>query len=89
LTLIDDDASGIIVSRAVMHIVEGGSSGSSSGSFGVVLASEPTSFVQVSISTSEGLVGDIISVQQPAAAAGIFPIRLTFGPGNWSAPQVV
>lgn len=70
-------------------MVEGGGGGSDSASFDVSLASQPTSFVQVTISSVSPLADSLLSVTLPADAGGALPIVLTYGPGNWSVPQSV
>ena len=72
LTLTDDDARGVTLSRTRLGIAEGGS-----GTYTVVLASEPTASVTVTPSRRSGDTDVTVSG------------ALTFTTANWSEPQTV
>ena len=74
VTLTDDDARGVTVSETELTIAEG-----ESGSYTVVLGSEPTAAVTVLLGVP------------PEAALTVAPsgLQLVFTPQNWSLPQGV
>ena len=72
VTLMNDDVAGVSVSVSALTIDEGGG-----GAYEVVLDSEPTSPVTVTVG---GYVGSDVSVS---------PGSLTFGAGNWDTAQAV
>ena len=72
VTIADDDTRGVRVSETVLSIGEG-----DSGTYTLVLESEPTAAVTILVSVS----GD------PDVTAS--PPSLVFGTGNWSEPQEV
>ena len=71
-TIVDDDARGVTVSPTALVIDEG-----ASGSYTVVLTSQPTGAVTV----RAAIPGDTDGSLSPAA--------LTFGAGDWSTPRTV
>ena len=72
LTILDDDDRGVTVSSTELDVTEGGS-----GSYTVVLDSQPTAPVPITVRSSD------------PGAATVSPGSLTFGPTNWSTPQTV
>ena len=73
VTITDDDTPGVLVSRASLTIAEGGS-----GTYTIVLDSEPTATVTVTINDPT----DNTDVTADQAS-------LTFSPTDWSMPQMV
>ena len=73
VTITDDDTPGVLVSRASLTIAEGGS-----GTYTIVLDSEPTATVTVTINDPT----DNTDVTADQAS-------LTFSPTDWSMPQTV
>ena len=71
LSLLDDDTRGVTVEPTALTVAEGGS-----GSYTVVLDTEPTAEVTVSVA---GAAGDVSAS----------PTELTFTTSNWSAAQTV
>ena len=74
VTLVDDDARGVTASQTAVSVDE-----DSSTSYTVVLASEPTAPVTVTVSGTSG-------TDLTAPAEGLV---LTFTPQNWDVPQTV
>ena len=73
LTITDDDAAGVTVSRAAVTVEENGGK----DSFTMVLTSEPTANVTIAVSSSD------------TGAATVSPMSLTFTSSNWSSPRTV
>ena len=72
LTIADDDTRGVEVSETALTVPEGGS-----GTYTVVLASQPTGAVTVTPSVSGSL------------EASVSPSSLSFGSGDWNEAQTV
>ena len=73
ITLTDDDSLGVSVTPAALTLAEAGGR----GAYTIVLESEPTGDVTVTVSSSD------------STAATVDLNRLTFTPDNWSTPQTV
>ncbi len=71
VTVTNDDGKGLTLSPATLTVTEGGS-----GTYTVVLNSEPTGEVTVAVSSSNG-------------NATVSPTSLTFTTGNWGRPQTI
>ena len=74
MTITDDDSAGVSVEPTALTVTEGDASG---GSYTVVLASQPTAGVTVTVS---GHAGSDVTVS---------PATLTFTAANWATPQTV
>ena len=72
LTITDDDTAGVTVSESVLEIIEG-----DSGSYTVVLHTQPTGDVTVTVG---GIAGSDLTVDKSV---------LTFTTGNWDTAQTV
>ena len=72
VSIADDDTAGVVVTPTGLTVLEGGS-----GSYTVVLASEPAGEVTVTATVAAGT--DVT----------VSPQRLTFTAGDWSSPQAV
>lgn len=72
VTVMDDDETGIIVAPTTLSLVEG-----ESGSFTVVLTSEPTADVTITVTSTD------------PGAATVSPASLTFTNANWNSAQAV
>lgn len=79
LTIIEDDAKGIVLSRTAVSPTEGETTG---GQYTVRLASEPTGTVTVH---ADAPAGSDVRVASSGAAA--LTASLTFTTGNWDEPQ--
>jgi hypothetical protein len=71
-TVLDNDTAGVTVSTSAVSVTEGGST----ASYTVVLTSQPTSTVQIALSSS-------------VIIAGVTPTTLSFTSSNWNIPQTV
>ena len=86
VTIVDDDTAGVVITESSgtandnnITVTEGGAG----ASFAVVLTSQPTSEVQVSMTFN----GTIIQVGSPTLGGP--PVILSFTSANWNVPQVV
>jgi hypothetical protein len=71
LTIVDDDTAGVVVNPTAVSVAEGGAI----GTYTVVLASQPTSDVTITIATD--------------GQTTVNPPALTFTPLDWNVPQAV
>ena len=76
VTVVENDA-GVVIDPTELSVAEGGS-----GTYSVVLSTEPAGDVTVTIS---GAAGSDVSVSGTTVTNGV----LTFTTGNWSVPQTV
>lgn len=76
LTILDNDTAGVTVSKSAVSVTEGGTS----DTYTVVLNSQPTANVTVSVA-HDTITGD--------AQVSISPTTLTFTTANWNTPQTV
>ena len=72
VTIVDNDTAGLTVTPTTLNITEG-----ASGTYTVVLDSQPTASVTVTPASSD------------AGAAGVTPATLTFTTGIWQTPQTL
>ncbi|MDE0117597.1 MAG: hypothetical protein OXT07_13400, partial [bacterium] len=79
VTVVDDDGAGVNVSEAHVSVVEGGAS----DSYTVVLGSQPTHDVAVTVTAGSG-----VTVNRSGGTAGSSQ-TLTFTAGDWNTAQTV
>jgi uncharacterized repeat protein (TIGR01451 family) len=86
VTIVDDDSAGVVITESSgtandnnITVTEGGAG----SSIALVLTSQPTSEVQVSMTFN----GTIIQAGSPTLGGS--PVILTFTSSNWNVPQVV
>ena len=73
VVIIDDDTKGVTVAPQVVRLIEG-----DRGDYTVVLDSEPTDTVHISVRGAEG-----------GSAASVDPVELVFEPADWQVRQTV
>jgi hypothetical protein len=80
VTILDDDTAGVTISSPSVDVSEDGTT----DSYTVVLTSQPTSNVEVDITSSSSELE--LSTSGSAAASSV---QLLFTPSNWNVPQTV